>query len=292
MRKEGKRKSEKGKVKAAEAIADGTGGFSFFVFPFSFCPRARGRLFTDMPEPSEHSESGQPIYHYKEPKQRKLQPATGDADNIEAIARHIEKHIGPPNQVFHEIVSDIVHIDVHLVAPTPARNYYTLVTSGMSERPMHVPEGAEELRYGELSICLPPTWKLDQESFKDEQNYWPVRWLKVLARFPHEYETWLGEGHTIPTGDPPEPYAKNTKFCCMLLAGSALADEGFDTLELSDRNIHFWSLIPLYVEEMNYKLKQGFEPLLEKLSKVGGPDELEVVHINRRNACGKRFWIF
>ena len=28
-----------------------------------------------MPEPSEHSESGQPIYHYKEPKERKLHPA-------------------------------------------------------------------------------------------------------------------------------------------------------------------------------------------------------------------------
>ena len=80
--------------------------------------------------------------------------------------------------------------------------------------------------------------------------------------------------------------------------GTFFSDSGYtrealrDTLELSDRNIHFWSLIPLYVEEMNYKLKQGFEPLLEKLSKVGGPDELEVVHIKRRNACGKRFWIF
>src|SRR5688572_10038263 len=246
-----------------------------------------------MPEPSEHSESGQPIYRYNEPKERKLQPAFGDEDNIAAIGAHIEKHVGPPDQVFHELVSDLVHVDVHMVAPSRRRNWYTLVTSGMSDRAMHVPEGAEELRYAELSIALPPTWKLDEESFKDETNYWPVRWLKMLARFPHEYETWLGEGHTIPTGDPPESYAPNTKLCCMMLASSALADEGFDSLELSDRVVHFWSLIPLYKEEMNYKLKHGFEPLLEQLAaKVGGPEELEILHVNRRNACAKRLWLF
>lgn len=245
-----------------------------------------------MPEPSEHSESGQPIYRYNEPKPRSIQPAAGDPDSIEAIADHVAKFIGPPDQVVHELVSDLVHIDVHMVAPTPARNHYTLVTSGMSERPMHVPEGAEELRYAELAICLPPTWKLDEQSFKDEANYWPARWLKILARFPHEFETWLGEGHTIPSGDPPEPYAPNTKLCCMMLVATALADEEFHTLELSDRTIRFWSLVPLYAEEMNYKLKHGFEPLLEKLATVGDAEALEVVNVQRRNACAKRFWFF
>ena len=43
---------------------------------------------------------------------------------------------------------------------------------------------------------------------------------------------------------------------------------------------------------MESKLKSGFEPLLEQFAKLGGPEELEVVHIRRRNACGKRFWFF
>ena len=246
-----------------------------------------------MPEPSEHSESGQPVYRYNEPKKREFQPAIGDGDNIDAVTRHIETHIGPPDSVFHELVSDLVHIDIHIVQPRPQRNYYTLVTSGMSEKPMAVPEGAEELRYAELAICLPPTWNLEQESFKDEANYWPVRWLKILARFPHEYETWLGEGHTIPTGDPPEPYAPNTKLCCMMLASTALAPGEFHTLELTDRNVHFYSLVPVYREEMDFKLKQGFEPLMERLHKIGGPETFEIIDINRANACGgKRFWLF
>lgn len=37
--------------------------------------------------------------------------------------------------VWHELVSDLVHLDVHVAEPTPARPYYTVVTSGMSDRP-------------------------------------------------------------------------------------------------------------------------------------------------------------
>lgn len=245
-----------------------------------------------MPEPSEHSESGQPIYRYEAPKEREIRPAFGDSDNIEAISAHVAKHIAEPDFVFHELISDLVHIDVHMVPPGPGRDYHTLVTSGMSDKPMTVPEGAEEYRYAELVIRLPASWPIDQEAHKIEANYWPIRWVKILARFPHEFETWLADGHTIPTGDPPEPYADNTKLCCMMLAATALSPEAFHTLELPDRVIHFWSLVPLYREEMEYKLKRGSEALLERLDKVGDAEKIEVVNVNRPNACGKRFWLF
>src|SRR6185295_19871223 len=101
-----------------------------------------------MNEPSEFSESGDPIYRHQ--REKPFEPARGDEQNIEAIAAHIEKHIGPPDSVFHEIISDLVHIDVHFVAPAPERNFRTLVTSGMSDRPMNAPEGAEHLRYAEM----------------------------------------------------------------------------------------------------------------------------------------------
>ena len=78
-------------------------------------------------------------------------------------------------------LSDLVHIDIHMVEPTPEKNYYTLVTSGMSDRPMNAPAECGELRYAEIAISLPPDWPLTQEAFADENNYWPLRWLKILA---------------------------------------------------------------------------------------------------------------
>lgn len=66
---------------------------------------------------------------------------------------------------------------------------------------MTVPD-PEVPRYAELVISLPPFWPLDEQSWRDERHYWPVRLLKTLGRLPHEYDTWLGVGHTIPNGDP------------------------------------------------------------------------------------------
>lgn len=35
----------------------------------------------------------------------------------------------------------------------------------------------------ELMIDLPTDWPLEMESLRDERNFWPIRILKILARF-------------------------------------------------------------------------------------------------------------
>ena len=247
--------------------------------------------------PTEYSESGNPIYRHQ-PRKKAFKPALGDGDNINAISDHIAQHVGPVASVFHELISDLVHIDVHMVEPTSKRNFYTLITSGMSEMPMKVPAGHEDARFAELMICLPSGWNLgrkgertDEGALKDERNYWPIRYLKMLARLPHEYDTWLGPGHTVPTGDPPTPYAANTKFCCLMCMPPATVDKEFWKLELSDRVINFMALWPLYEQEMNFKLSKGLNALLARLERVGY-EKVEVVDANRQNACAKRFWFF
>jgi hypothetical protein len=81
----------------------------------------------------EQSESGAPIYRH-ENREREFEFAIGDSENIDRITEHIEAHVGPVATVFHEVISDLVHVDIHIVEPRPARNCYTLVTSGMSDR--------------------------------------------------------------------------------------------------------------------------------------------------------------
>ena len=53
---------------------------------------------------------------------------------------------------------------------------------------MHVPPHTDVSEYAEMVLCLPPTWKVsDEESTSDdEENYWPIHWMKMLARLPHE----------------------------------------------------------------------------------------------------------
>lgn len=204
----------------------------------------------------------------------------------EAISRHIELHLGEIETVFHELVADRVHLDVHVVRPSKDLPFWRLVTSGMSDLPMRVPENAETPRFAELIITLPENWKLDAEAFKEEDWYWPLRLLKGLARLPHLYETWLGWGHTIPNGDPARPYASNTQLSGAIILPSRMTSESFDLLRISaDKEIAFLAVVPLYEEEMQYKLDKGTRALIERFE-ARGLDE--AVDPRRPNAVKTR----
>jgi hypothetical protein len=230
--------------------------------------------------------AGGPVYVHA-PRSKDFEFAIGDGDNIEQISNHIERYVGKIATVWHEIISDLVHVDVHWVQPTAERPYHTLVTSGMSDRPMTVPTGAEDFRYAEVMLCLPQEWPLSEEAFKDQRNYWPVQLLKGTARFPHEYDTWVCFGHTITNGDPPEPYDQSVKFSGSLISVPMLVDKEFWALKTADKTIRFYSIVPIYSQEMDFKVKQGADPLIDKL---GEREINELLDIKRKNVCKRGWW--
>jgi len=183
------------------------------------------------------------------------------------IEAHVKKHIGNIEKVLHEDVSYFVHIDVLWIKATAERPYHVLVTSGVSDEPMHVPEGMAGHTRVELVIALPKEWPLTPESFANENNYWPVRWLKQIGRLPHQQDTWLGWGHTIPNGAPAKPIANTTFTGVMLTPAYALPTEFFHLTTKSGDQIRFYALIPLYQEEMDFKLDAGAEKLEDLLEK-------------------------
>lgn len=232
--------------------------------------------------------SGAPIYRYTDGEKEWESPHGEEC--IEEISNHIETHIGEVELVLHELISDTVHIDIHYVKPTKERPFHILITSGMSDLPMNVPEEAGMTKYMELMITLPESWHVDEESFKDERWYWPIRQLKYLARFPHKYDTWLGFGHTIPNGDPAESFAENTKLSGVILLPPLYVPDEFTRLYISqDKIIEFFSIVPLYSEEMNLKLAKGSDALLDKLDEINA---WELIDVNRKNVAKKRFGVF
>ena len=231
--------------------------------------------------------SGSPIYRHGE-ELPWAPPAEEGA--VEEISAHIERHLGPVETVFHEIVSDKVHIDVHFVKPVPDFPYIRLVTSGMSDLPMMTPDDDQIPKFAELMITLPPDWKLGQSDLEDENWYWPIRLIKSLARLPHQHATWLGWGHTVPNGDPPRPYATGVKFSGAVVLPSIAVPSEFHTLKVNEtKTISFFSVVPLYEEEMNLKLRSGLEKLLDRFDKRGIS---EIVDPKRKNVAAKLFGIW
>ena len=240
--------------------------------------------------PEEYSESGSPIYRYNSDGngEKKWRVPNMEDSCLEAISDHIETHIGKIDTVWHEIMSDLVHIDVHQVAPTAERPYWTLVTSGMSDLPMTTPAGLEGWRFAELILCLRANWSMGQEAFREDENYWPIFWLKRLARFPHEYKTWFSWGHTIPNGDPADPLDPSVGFTGLMLGRPATVSTDFWTLNIrADKQIHFFALLPLYTNEMDLKLKKGAEEI-ERLFEKNKITEL--IDTKRRNLSDSPWW--
>lgn len=208
--------------------------------------------------------SGAKIFRYTDGEKEWEAPYGEEC--IEQISAHIEKYVGEVDSVLHEIISDTVHIDIHHVPPTEEKPFHFLITSGMSDLPMKVNGDPDDLAYAELMVVLPSWWEISSESFADEGWYWPFRQLKFLARFPHKYDSWFGYGHTIPNGDPAEPFAENTKLDGVILLNPCHVPDEFLTLTIDEhKTIEFLAVVPLYPEEMNFKLRNGVDALLDKL---------------------------
>ena len=204
-------------------------------------------------------------------------PEMYEEEELDALEAHIDKFFGHSDHVFHEIASPDIHVDIFIVEPTAERNYYTLVTSGMGAHRMNVPKELAEykLERAEIVVYLPADWNISDH---EEKNYWPLRWLKILARLPLEEDSWLGWGHSVPNG---KPFAENTQLSSVLLINPENVEEGAAVCLLPNgEEVNFYQMIPLYEEEVNFKIQNGAETLLGKMGEISA-----VVDIHRLNVC-------
>lgn len=201
---------------------------------------------------------------------KKTLPEVYQEAEMDALESHIQTYFGKFTNVLHEDISPDIHVDIYIVEPTPERNYYTLVTMGMGARKMNVPKALrkERLERAELLFSLPPDWNFEQ--LGDAAWFWPIRWLKILARLPGEHDTWLGRGHTIPAG---QPLAENTELCGMLLTMPYFFDATAATCTLPGGDtVNFYQLVPLYENEMEFKINHGVDALEEQC-----PEDFDMV---------------
>lgn len=200
-----------------------------------------------------------------------------DEEELDALEEHIKEYFGDFPTVFHEITSPDIHCDVYIVPPSDEKNYYTLITAGMGAHIMDIPDDLDVSEHGraELLICLPPDWKVGENK---EEWFWPISLLKSLSRLPINHNSWLGWGHSI---DNQQSYAENTKLCGSLLIRPENVEDGAEycVLPNGDR-VNFFEVIPLYREEMNFKIDNGTTALLEQMQSIS-----HIVNISRPNCC-------
>lgn len=207
-------------------------------------------------------------------------PEIYSEEEMDAIENYIEATFGKFEEVIHEIQSPDIHVDIAIIPPSKKEEYYKLVTMGMGAHRMNVPRELKEekLERAELVIYLPKKWKLHSSK---EEWYWPIRWMKQIARMPIEEKSWVGYGHTIGCE---ESFADNTELNGIGLIAAETKEKKAAVLNLPDGSvIHFYQMIPLYQEEMEYKIEaEEIDALLALFDEEEFPP---VVNINRVNYC-------
>ncbi|EQB89804.1 hypothetical protein J2Z44_001690 [Clostridium punense] len=198
------------------------------------------------------------------------------------IQNHVEMVFGKVTNTLSEIVpGSNVAINLNVIESSNDTDFITVFTTGMSDIPMDDSIEAYEERFAELIIKLPSNWPIKKKDINDMNNYWPLGWIRKIAHIPHMYDGWIGEGIIIPNGEPPKPFSENTNLSCMMICkpNGNILDRLIDS---SGNIINFYVLIPVYKEERDMALKNGYKYLMQKMVDEGITD---VIDIKRKNVA-------
>ncbi|PQV44400.1 suppressor of fused protein SUFU [Jejuia pallidilutea] len=156
---------------------------------------------------------------------------------------------------------------------------------------MNVSEKAEnptELEFAELMMLIPKEIEFDQVFPSENKNDWIISVLKQTAKFPHFYDTWIGIGHTIQAEEDMTPYSDETEFVGALILPSVTFGEDFTEIKKNNRQINIYNVFPLYKNELEYKIENGYNKFLDLLIKANGK---EVLDLKRKNLIpNKSIW--
>ncbi|MDD7739824.1 MAG: suppressor of fused domain protein [Fusicatenibacter sp.] len=189
--------------------------------------------------------------------EQKREPELYSQEEQEQVEAYVGQAFGPFQEVFHEIYSQDIRVDVAVIPPASESDYYKLVTMGMGAHKMAVPEKFRlyGLDRAELVLFLPKEWKIKSD---EEIWRWPVQCLKACARWPVRNHEWVGIGQVIRPGYVPNTESARNEFRGFLLQHAVTVPGVRSELELKeDVFVQFYQMIPLYEEEADLIQKTG-----------------------------------
>ena len=181
------------------------------------------------------------------------------------VINHIEKYYGKIDRYLkwpHVVGPDV---KIAVIEPTDTLDFYTLVTVGLCNYKMDVPTEFNmlKLEYAEVLISLPPYWQLEN---KDEKWQWPITLMKNIVNLATRPGGWISWGQTF---DNLVPFCKTgiEQSAAILVEPQMIDEEGLEFV-LDGRDINFYQIIPIYVEELEYKEKYGADSLIMQMENV------------------------
>lgn len=148
-----------------------------------------------------------------------------------------------------------------------------LMTDGLSNYTMPIPEKMKGREHNELYFCLPSYWEWDD--LENPNMNWIFTWIQKLSKFAIDKKTWFGHGHTMQCGSDMAPLSPTMQQNHFFLTDPMLLEKELEPIEINGKEIHFLSIIPIYGEEMDYKQGKGTAKFQQKLRNSGITEKLD-----------------
>lgn len=181
--------------------------------------------------------------------------------------------------VWHELASDTVHLDILSFPPSKNCNCWTFVTMGASALEMTLPDWAKEEGVPsrmELMISMPGDWIEKDRACGDKVDFTPEQWLPIkalkdLARYVFDYDTCFLSGHTFAWRERVTLVHEGFTGALLYPPVSISSDKWVYTRP-DGETVKLLALYPLFDDELDFKLKNSTDDLLDKLAKAGVND--------------------
>jgi hypothetical protein len=185
----------------------------------------------------------------------KPKAAKAETKSVAARAQVYQEFFGTPQRIDED--TELPRIDVHIYAPPDEeRNWYTLVTSGMSDTPMNVPDGGSGATRAELILYV---WEPTDHLVKR------LRWLARTTQ-----GRWVHFGTTMNNGNPPQPIFPDSKLTCFLFLPTYVEPDATleQRLSIGGEGVKFLWVVPTTSKECVFIVHDGPEAFIELMTQA------------------------
>ena len=211
------------------------------------------------------------------------------------VAAFYARKLGQPAFIASESDGAGGQLDLHGFPPTRGRPFWVVGSLGMSGRAMNVPPQAWRAGtplHAEMLLLLPKRFfgrhrQGASAAALDRPEAWPVRFTRMLARMPRLLDGWLAVGHVIPGAD--APHADGYSGAVLLPPIGAFDPEDHVVQTASGRGVQLLSPTFLYLDEMEYQTRHGYQALASLLHDRG---VTSLFQPQRRSVVANPWWRF
>ncbi len=177
---------------------------------------------------------------------------------------HRVKSIQNPLHNDQELIMLFLELDVPITV---------LMTASLSNYQMPVLEKWVGREFNEIYFCLPTYWDFDD--LENPNFSWVYDWIYKLERFVRDRNTWYGPGHTIPTANPEVPISNLMKQEYFIFLDPILLQKELAPASIQGKTVHFLSIVPLFGDELDYKMGKGTQKFVRKLIQRNYDEKLD-----------------